>query len=169
MKMKLVLVAISAAALAVSADCQAMARRAPVRAAMPRVQRVPQRAFSFGKAQEKRLSMPNVAGMRQNAEILTGYTKHRELDAKLRELSKDIQGCKKDLAWISLVSAKCMGGLFFIQTPLPMEAFALLLFPVGIFYQNMQEAKKAAKSVDEELAELVADQKRTLGIPDDIQ
>lgn len=59
MKKQLLLLTISAAASAVSADLQAMMRRAPARAAMPRAQRVPVRPKSTISGQLKDYFKPS--------------------------------------------------------------------------------------------------------------
>lgn len=81
MKMKLVLLTISAAALAVSADCQAMMRRAPAKVGMPKAvaPKVLQRSFSFKKV------LPNDV-----AEIVTKVKKDNE-DRKYHQALKEIR------------------------------------------------------------------------------
>lgn len=97
MKSKILLITVSAAALAVYADCQAMLRRAPnkpARMAAPRVQRVPQRSLSFKRNAELFLE-----GIKKSAESHKEHVKNQlsEEPAALNQLKMARNQLKKDL------------------------------------------------------------------------
>lgn len=172
MKTKLLLLSI-AAVVTVSADCQAMMRRAPVRVAMPRVQRAPQRVFSFAK-KENKLAMPVVAGNRLNAELVNLFKKHTELSVKREKLVSQFKNSKQSLVSTALITAPLAtlvygmvlpygNGLGLLALPLP----ATLLLADSVLGLKADYVEK--KSVEQELANVVTEQKRQLRIPDDIQ
>lgn len=165
MKMKLVLLSI---AVAISADCHAMFRRAPAKTAAPKAQKAPQRLFSFSRNHENRLAMPMVAGNRLNPEMVTAISKHQELSNKKNQIAKEI---KMDKRRFALLSAFCVPyAVIGLVTPVEAGALSCMaLVPVICEYRDIKDAIKQQKSIEEELADLVAEQKRILRVPEDKQ
>lgn len=183
MKMKLVLLSITAAALAVSADCQAMIRRAPARVATPRVQRASQRAFSLLKKESKSQvpqlpSLTEIAPARLHNGLLHSHAKFQELlvrkkivDAQHGEVGKEmaIVGAMAFAGTILVGSMSHATSASILAGALAVPVTMITPFIYGYSCAGLGELDKEYASVTEELAALVRDQKHQLANPEDKQ
>lgn len=187
MKMKLLLVTMSAAALTVSADSHAMMRRAPVRVATPRVQRAAQRAFSFAK-KENKLQLPQVlplteiASARLHNGLLHTHAKYQELLARKKIVDAQYGEVGKEMAVVgasAFVGSVLIGKAMFDANPDLALVFVAgaLASPIALMSSGLYgyacaglgEIDKEYASVTEELVTLARDQKHQLTNPEDKQ
>lgn len=188
MKTKLLLLSI-AAVVTVSADCQAMLRRAPVkmaapraqRASMPRVQRVPQRSMSIAKNQVK-LQHPyieyfspltEIASERLQGGLLHTHSKYQELLAQKKALGSELVDLGLQAGLLGL-PALIIPAAVAIATHNPeiakLSAPAVLMVSGAAGYDlGFFDVLKQRSNVREELAALVRDQKHQLTNPEDKQ
>lgn len=197
MKKQLILVTISAAALAVSVDSYAMMRRAPTRAAapraaqpvrnLPRSQKVPKRLHSE-KPTEKEVrdfwTISEYARKKSEWELdssdvcFNEQERHNVFQKRCR--AKEIES----LSNLSHELAKNMSAsdaiyehiryyynATYVTLPFPVKRLRSLDMSNLLMFAAHNMIKKCQRNAEEELAELVREQKRAgkFRIPDDIQ
>ncbi len=179
MKINLILLPIAIVALAVVTDSQGMFRRVPkVPTAQAVAPKVAQRAFSFKS--NKDFSMPHMPASKVNWETIKRHKKLIAELAKSKQHESEIKKSKREQILKSLLPTVLLAGAHAID-PITFKEGALaaigsrmiwLLCGEDVLFAELRlrlARTRSSKTVEAELAELVAEQKRQLRIPDDIQ